>query len=159
MRDVKKQFSHLLVLFFQLQIKLTNRKSVLRNNDKQKSTISDKLTAETLHTTMYDMEPSDELVKMEVTVANLEHVLAKLNAISDEFFGSVGENGQRGSKTSNITFNDEGGNYTTMFNNATVLTDHPNKSNRTCIFFVVLGMVIVAGFALVFYFGHKRASQ
>ena len=156
---MRKRFSHLLVLFFQFQIKLTNRKSVLRaTTDKQKSTFSDKLTAETLHTHSSGIECNEELLKMEDTLANLERVLAKLNQISDEFFGAANEQG-RLSKTSHMTFNEESANYTNMFNNATVLTSSPPASNRMPLLFMVVGVVVVGAFAAIFYLGHAHASK
>ena len=77
------------MLFFQFQIKLSNRNSVLRSADKQKSSIGDKLTAETLHSHTDDIEPNEQLVKSEETLSNLNAVLAKLSDMSDEYFLSL----------------------------------------------------------------------
>ena len=132
---------------------------MLRNADKQKSTISDKLTAETLHSTMEDIEPSEELVKMEGTITSLDRMIEKLNAMSDEFFGTSNDQAQRGSKTSHITFNEEGGNYTNLFNNATLLTDSAQRSSRMHIFFGFIGVIVVVGFALIFYLAHQRDGK
>ena len=155
---MKKKFSHLLVLFFQFHIKLTNRKSALRNSDKQKSTISNKLTAETLHTHTADTDSNEDLEKMELTVTRLEQVLAKLSEISDEFFGGTNDHGQRGSKMSQTTVNEYSANYTNMFNNATILSTFPRPTNRIPIVFIIVGIVVVAGFLLIFYMGHNRSS-
>lgn len=151
---MKKQFSHLLVLFFQFQIKLTNRKSVLRQSDKHKSTISDKLTAETLHITIEMMEPSQEFNKMQETLMNLEHVLVKLNEISDMYFNTGSDQNQRGSKTSAITFNEDGSNYTNLFDNATMLTCTADRTYQLHIFFAVMAILVIAGFIAIFIIGH-----
>ena len=153
-KDIKKQFSHLLVLFFQFQIKLTNRMSVLRKTDKQKSSISDKLTAETLRNTLEDIEPSEEVNKMDDTLKRLEETVTRLNEISDEFFNKPTDNFMRTTKGSVSNLQEETENFTNAFDHGTFLNTTMERSANLHIFFFGIGFVVVFGFITIFVLGH-----
>lgn len=157
-KDIKKQFSHLLVLFFQFQIQLSNRRSVLIKNDKQKSSISDKLTAGTLRSALADSEPSFEVCKMDETLKNLEDVIAKLNEISDDFFKHSNDPGARNTKATITNLNDDNANFTNVFESANLMNKSMEKSPRMAILFFGLAFIVVVGFVAIFIYGHINKS-
>lgn len=158
-KEIKKQFSHLLVLFFQFQIKLTNRMSVLRKTDKQKSSISDKLTAETLRNTSEDIEPSEEVNKMDETLERLEGTIARLNAVSEEFLNKPSENGCRTTKGSTSNLNDETADMTNNFDTITFLNTTMDRSTNLQYIFIAIGAAVVLGFTAIFYLGHVHSKK
>ena len=158
-KDIKKQFSHLLVLFFQFQIKLTNRTSVLRKSDKEKISLSDKLTTGTLRTTFEDIEPSEEVNKMDDTLRQLEDTITRLNDISDEFFNKSNDQPNRTTKTSISNLNDETNNLTNVFDNGTFLNTTMDRSRNLHIFFFIIGFVVILGFIAIFVLGHMHSGN
>ena len=149
-----RHFAKVLVLCFQVHVKLSHRHSDLRRQREEHPTRGMKLTTETLQTN-WDVEAPDEnMSRMAETIRRLGDVTAVLSGISEAHFPTA-DNQARASKIS-ASYNEDPGGYTNLVGSATVITVNEDKHKFLLLFFGLSALLVVLGFGAIFFTGFRR---